>query len=241
MYTGKFLSFKSLHLESAPKLYLQPQIKGLQSKKIKSKTLKLFSIFLTTSTRPIKNTFKVHPSAKVYFMSYNRLSTAVFSITRLYSKWQDFYFLMYNIHVYKLPLITLGNSVFKDELLSMNWSLKTKLQGYWSQVKPYIFLKKNRINNYNGIIFSLLKLKRIDIALVIDTNYHQSTLFYLQRYSFFTIGVVPVTSNLYKVNFALPSSAESTYSHLFFIRVILNIRKNVALDRFKASKNHWLL
>jgi len=81
-------------------------------------------------------------------------------------------------------------------------------------------------------------LKRIDIALVIDTNYHQSTLFYLQRYSFFTIGVVPVTSNLYKVNFALPSSAESTYSHLFFIRVILNIRKNVALDRFKASKNH---
>jgi hypothetical protein len=106
-------------------------------------------------------------------------------------------------------------------------------------LRPYFFVKKNLINNYNNQIFSLLKLKKINIAFVMDTNYHKHTLFYLKKYYFFTIGVVPVTNNIHIVDFAVPSNSTNTYSHLFFIRFILNIKKDIAYANYINYRSLW--
>lgn len=209
--------------------------------RFENQPVKLFQLFVAVAVRPIKNSYKIHPSSKSFFLSYTRSGSAIFSVSRLYSRWQDFYHLLFNIFFYKLPLITFGTRLFQNELLALNFNLKKKLSTHWMLIKPYLFTKGNQINNYNSNIFSLLKLKGLNLALVIDTNYHQNTIFYLKRYTFFTIGVVPVTSNLYKVDYALPSNAESTYSHLFFIRLILAIRKNVSYQQFTLQRKFWLL
>jgi len=116
----KFSLFKSLHLESISTRTCTPIVNKNLVGIGKFKTLKLFNIFLNTSTRSLKSMYKVHPSAKIFFVSYTKLGTAIFSLTRLYAKWQDFYSLVYNINFYRLPLITLGTRLFKDELLSLN-------------------------------------------------------------------------------------------------------------------------
>ena len=45
-----------------------------------------FFLFLKTSLKPIKSIYKVHPSVKQFFLSYEKLTTNVYSITYLYSK-----------------------------------------------------------------------------------------------------------------------------------------------------------
>jgi hypothetical protein len=201
--------------------------------------LQLFRLFTHTCIKPVTSFYKVHPSAKIYFLSSSAASTTTHSVSKLYSQWKNFYMLCFNLFYYRLPLLVFGNQLFKQEVLSINYYLKFFLQNYWSRITPYLFLKKNRINNYNSNIFAILKLKNFNLALVLDTSYHQSTLFYLMRNSFFTLGPVPVTSNLYKVNFALPITAESAYSHLFFIRLVLKVRRTVSFTLYQSYQNYW--
>ena len=198
-----------------------------------------FFIFLKTSLKPIKSIYKVHPSMKQFFVSYTKYSTSVYSITHLHAKWLNFYNLVYYLLFYKLPLLFFGNNFFKQEILTLNFQFKQLLYTHWMFLRPYFFVKKNLINNYNNQIFSLLKLKKINIAFVMDTNYHKHTLFYLKKYYFFTIGVVPVTNNIHIVDFAVPSNSTNTYSHLFFIRFILNIKKDIAYADYINYRSLW--
>jgi len=203
------------------------------------KTFQLFKVFLNTCISPIKSAFKVHPSSKLFFMGYTRLSTTVFNISKLFSRWQDFYSVVYNIFFYNVPILTFGTALFESELLALNWVLSTQLKRHWKFVRPYIFTKENKINSNYNTIFALLKLNSFNTAFVIDTNYHKRTLYYLRQFYFFTIGVVPVTSDLYKVDFALPSASESATSHLFFIRLVYAVKKDVEHIRYVTYNSHW--
>ena len=242
--TAQFRTIQTLtqyfHLPLKPHTAaLSPAKSALTPFKKLTAPLKLFTLFMNTCIKPVNNFFKVHPSTKMYFLSSSASSTTVHSVTKLYAQWKNFYMICFNIFYYRLPLLVFGNQLFKQEILSLNYYIKNFLQNYWALVTPYLFLKKNRINNYNGSIFSILKLKNFNLALVLDTNYHQNTLFYLRKHAFFTLGPVPVTSNMYKVDFALPVTAESAYSHLFFIRLILKVRKTVFLSRYNLYRQHW--
>jgi hypothetical protein len=229
-------NFKQLNKFSIPSFKKSANTKSSYTN---HKTFTLYKIFLNTSILPTKNSFKVHPSTKSFFLNYSKLSVNIFNINKLFNRWQDFYYLILNIFFYNLPLVTFGTSVFKNELLSLNWFLNEKLKQHWRYVRPYIFTKENKINDEYTNIFSSLKLKGLTLSFVINVDYHKKTIYYLKRFNFFTIGVVPVTSNLLSVDFALPSSCESMSSHLFFIRTILYIKKLSEKNKFDIYQKSW--
>ena len=78
------------------------------------------------------------------------------------------------------------------------------------------------------------------MALVFDVLYHKNTIFLLHRNNFYTLGLIPLNTSLYTVNFAIPISNESVFLHLFFIRLIVHIQKSTQLSYFKQVSRMWL-
>ena len=83
------------------------------------------------------------------------------------------------------------------------------------------------------------KLKEFDyhLSLILDVSYHNKTIYYLRRAKFYVIGIVPSNFNIKSVDFALPIINDSLTNQLFFIRLILLIKKNIKTYHFKQLKS----
>ena len=77
------------------------------------------------------------------------------------------------------------------------------------------------------------------MALVFDILYHKNTIFLLHRNHFYTFALVPLQCSLYTVNFAIPISNESPFINLFFIRLLLHIKKTTKSSDFKQLSQVW--
>ena len=91
--------------------------------------------------------------------------------------------------------------------------------------------------NIEFLLFNYLSKQGFHMALIFDVLYHRNTIFLLHRNNFYTLGLVPLHTSLYTVNFALPISNESVFLHLFFIRVVIHIRKQAQASYFKQISN----
>lgn len=58
-----------------------------------------------------------------------------------------------------------------------------------------------------------------------DVPYHLKTIYYLHRSGFYTIAPVPINYDIALVDFAIPSSVNSIFGQLFFIRFLLQTRR----------------
>jgi hypothetical protein len=86
----------------------------------------------------------------------------------------------------------------------------------------------------------MLKLRNFNIALVVDVLYHNKTVYYLHRNSFYTIGLVPVNYSSHLVNFAVPTSTENLQTQLFFIRFFIQIKKISRIYKYNQVLSYWL-
>ena len=75
------------------------------------------------------------------------------------------------------------------------------------------------------------------VSLILDISYHKKTIYYLRRSKFYVIGIVPSNYDIKSVDFSLPIINDSMSNQLFFIRLILLIKKNVKSFHFKELKS----
>lgn len=90
-----------------------------------------------------------------------------------------------------------------------------------------IFFQPNKLNDKFPKIFKFLRINGFHTAIVYDTNYHKKTVYYLQRLSFFSIGIVPANLPKYTLNVSLPTLNDSLLMHLFTIRLFTRIKQDV--------------
>jgi hypothetical protein len=83
-------------------------------------------------------------------------------------------------------------------------------------------------------VVKLLLGENINTSIILDTNYHKSTLDYLHKLSVFTLGVVPTTYNAKVVDLALPISIDNIFSQLFVLKLIIKTGKLVEYDRYNS-------
>ena len=75
------------------------------------------------------------------------------------------------------------------------------------------------------------------IGLILDIAYHKKTIYYLRKSKFYVIGIVPSNYDIKSVDAALPIINDTIPNQLFFIRLILLIKKNVKTYYFKELKS----
>ena len=107
----------------------------------------------------------------------------------------------------------------------------------WRYTRPFLVYKSNKINNYGNFVFRNLRTLGMSIGIVTDVLYHTKTIYYLKRCEFYSIGLVPLIYSAYTVDFALPTAYESLFTQIFFIRFLIQVKKNSSLIEFVNFEN----
>lgn len=204
------------------------------------KLFKLFRPYLTLNTVFYTFRYKIHASFAFFFIRHVAGGTSVVSIRKLFTRWKDAYLLLFNLFYYKIDLLVFGTSVFKNELLGLNWDALSRLKVSWRYTKPFLFHRPNKIDRLGDWLFTRIRIFGINSAFVLDVFYHKKTIHYLHRSGFYTIGAVPTTSHIKSVNFALPTSLDSSLTQLFFLRFTLVVKKQASGFFFNKVYSNWL-
>ena len=231
---------KTLNYKTQYRYNTFKSIKPLGSILLKSsEASKLFQIYTTFLTQTTVVTAQTHPSHRFNFILNKKLNISRFNLTKLKHKWLDAYHLFQNLFFYKLPILSFSTPVFRNEQLSLNWQINDKLRTYWKYVSASFYLARNKVIKSEFLLFNYLNKKGFYMALVFDILYHKNTIFLLHRNHFYTFALVPLQCSLYTVNFAIPISNESPFINLFFIRLLLHIKKTTKSSEFKQLTQVW--
>lgn len=176
----------------------------------------------------IKNKgLKTHHSFSTYYFYNNKSNIGFFNIRRTFNLWLNVVNFLRNIVFYKNLYTVFGNSYFKYEVLSLNYLLNKKFS-IWRYTHLLIFFISNKLTQALEHYLSYLILQDIRLAFIVDIFYHKRTVDILRKMKFILIGPIPVTANLYALDIALPISSNSIFSNLFFMRLLLFIKRDVS-------------
>ena len=100
-------------------------------------------------------------------------------------------------------------------------------------------MKQSKIFNYGSFIFHKLKLTGYTTALILDIFVHRKNFFYLNKFNYYTIGLVPISYNPNIVNYAFISSSDSIFNQLFLLRMVFLVSKKAEYSRFTKSRGAW--
>lgn len=241
--SNNFKSFQKLNLEwKSNKLIKPTNIFRANFNGIFNKTSQIstFKVFLKVTMVGVVTNFFIHKSHR-YFYIYNSSSGVNFiSIFKIFKIWSNITNLIYNLLYYNLNLLYFGNSFFKTEILALNWSMLRAIKSKWKYIRPFLVFKSMKINDYGHFIFNRLHNLGYQISFIFDINYHLKTIFYLKNSNFYTIGLVPLNTDIYTVDFAIIINQSNLVSYLFFLRYFISLTKNIKLLKYDNFKKTWI-
>jgi hypothetical protein len=85
-----------------------------------------------------------------------------------------------------------------------------------------------------------LKLVNINNSIVFDIYYHRRTVYYLTKFNIFTIAPVGLSYDSRVVDLAIPSSLDSSITHIFFLKLIVSVLKVAECDLYSQTLNYWV-
>lgn len=204
-----------------------------------SKNQNLFKLYTTILSQSTTSIQTIHPSQKFNFFKNENLNINIYNLSKLSNKWLNITNLFYNLFFYEIPLLCFSTSLFKKELLSLNWKLNKNLHSYWKLIEPSFYMIKNKILNNEFLLFNYLSKRNYQLAFIFDVLFHQKTLFFLKRNQFYTIGLIPLQYNLNLVNFSIPVSTSNSFNNIFFLRLLIYIQKQTSYQKLCINKNLW--
>ena len=194
-------------------------------------TKSIFNSFIKLNSWVKNKNLKVHHTHSTYYFYNNSSNLGIFNLKRVFNLWLNITNFFKNVAFYKKSYIVFGNSYFKYEILSLNHMLNINFFT-WRYAHLLIFFIDNKITLFLENYLYYLIGRGIRLAFIIDIFYHKRTIHILKNMKFILLGPIPVTSNMYTLDIALPVSSNSIFSNLFFVRLILFFKK-------EATKTNW--
>ena len=234
----KFTGLKSSILDiRATRHTLKPTV-PLAAHKEKA-MLALFKVFIKVNVVSSNTLTIPHASFRMYFIQNKRGGASIMSLPKLFNRWKSVYYLIYNLYYYKIDILTFSPSFFRNEVLSLNWQGLYKFKYVWRYTRPFLTFKPNKITNHAEFVFRRLRLLGLSIGLVTDILYHNKTLYYLRRSTFYSIGLVPSIYHINSVDFAVPTTYESVLMQVFFVKFLTRTRQTALAVRHDELKTLW--
>lgn len=182
---------------------------------------------------------KPHKLARLFGLYPYTFSTGGVNWTKLVFSWQNVYFLLTNLFYYNTNLLVFGTSLFRREANSLNWGLNRNINLCWRYVIPNIAVNSNTISDSNNEAFAMIKTEGINVGIVVDTATQVNSLYYLQRYHIYSVGLVATTDTGHRVNFPIITGTPNFFNQLFFFRFILHTKQHIARNAFESNYNLW--
>lgn len=205
--------------------FRQPYFKGSQEPS-SVPNRKLLKIFLSMNTWIPTRTIKVNHTFSAIFFFDNNSNAGLFNLSKISSVWTNLSTFISNLFYYNEGHLTFSNPYLKYEVLSLNWFALGNLKNIWRFTNRFTFFLNSETSLENHYFFKYLLALNYKIVFLVDINYHRKTVHYLLKNKFISVGPVPISDNFYLLTVSLPVSSNSVFSNLFFIRLVLKIRKS---------------
>lgn len=186
-------------------------------------TKQLFKCFLIVNTFFSKRYLTPHASFRQFYFYNHHNNIGVWSLSKLFTSWQETLFLIQNIMNFKIKYFVFTSSYFRYESLALNWKSITLLKNLWRYTTPFIFFLNNKTTSANDNYFARLKTSDVHLFFIVDPIYHTKTLHYCWKYKFLTVGPVSIAANFYTLNYPIPVATNSVFSNLFFLRLLFKL------------------
>nr|QPL15885.1 ribosomal protein S2 [Strombidium sp.] len=255
LFKNKVFLQKNILISEFKSLYKFNLLKRTDSIKVKTKSyypedvnknfsknlIRLLIIYLMLNTSISINTYKIHITQKIFYFYHSSNGIYITNFLNLIKIWKKMYYLIYNLFYFNINMLLFGSTAYKKEVFSFNFNLNKYFLKYLRYFNLYFTVEKFQINTVYKYVFYKLNLEGIKAAFILDTYHHKNSLYYLQKYYYFTIGITPLTQDITLTNFSIPIFLNTLMNQFFFYRLLLIIKKNAIKNQYLQKKKYWNL
>ena len=158
-------------------------------------TFKLFNTYLEYSQKWFSFFLKPHFSFKL-FLSITKTSDLLYlNIVKVFNRWLNTYTLLGNLFYYNIQILSFGNRLLVDEILSLNLKSAPSTLTSYNPLNKSFFFRNAKFGDQFSVIYKRIQNLKIENAFIFDITTHPRTLVYLNSINIFVIGLVPITQN----------------------------------------------
>jgi len=174
------------------------------------------------------------------FISQTLSTTPLINIDMLFTKWKNSYNFLLNIFFNKLNIFLFSNKIFKNEVISFNWSLNLLDYKLFKHSTPYFYMRDTKFGVSSTTIFKRFEKNGLNAAFVLDLKQHEKNVTFLKTINMYTIGLVPYNMNPWLVSYSFPVATNNIFIQYFFIKTLLFFKQKVYLQLYNDLKVNWL-
>lgn len=200
---------------------------------------KFFNLIYFFNTSSSSRFLNISNSTYSNFYLIKKNSILVLDIVKVLNRWENSYNLLFNIFYYNYSPLIFSNYWHKSSTTSLNWFFNKWELNLWKTAIPFFSFKLNQFGELTNYFFYQLKKKSKKFALITDCSYHYSTLYYLKKHDFYSIGLTSFNINPWLVNYPIFSIFDSFLIQSFFLKLILYSYKYAISFKFYFSKKIW--
>ena len=130
-------------------------------------------------------------------------------------------------------------NIFMEETLVFNWQYSSRNYKLFKYVQPYFIFKDF---THGGSVHSsmlMLFMRSLDFCIVVDVNNHKKLQGYFQKYSLYTIALIPINYSPWDVSYPIPSFSDSKLSQFYFLRWLFSIRSSAESRKYQNVLDSW--
>lgn len=194
-----------------------------------SQSYKFYSVSLwwTQFTLPKSSYWYTNnPTFRSFFTIGSSIYTnsTLINIKRYVSRLEESLTFIYNLFYIDTKYWMFANELFLEELLIFNWEIQPLTYKLFRYAHIFVWLKDLSHGSAIRQVMTFLKKIDLDFTIITDIETHMKARSYLQRYSIFTIGLVPINYDPWWVSYPVPTYANSPKVQLIFIHILFYVR-----------------
>lgn len=187
--------------------------------------------YIWTTHADFKLMFLVAMDRKAF---YNTMA-----VSRFYIRWLGGLHLLSNLAFFEASIFAFTSKLFVEEALSFNWHLSYMNYKLFKYSHQLVYFQDSSYGNYTRLAYRLLGEWGADAALVTDVKSHEKNIFYLTRFSYYTIGLAPANYNPWILSFPIPLLGDSILGQYYFIVMAIKASGIGQRARFNQFSSRW--
>jgi hypothetical protein len=130
---------------------------------------------------------------------------------------------------------------FKNETLSLNWSLNKWDIRSWKYCYPFFVFKTNLFSQKTNFFYDKLITLGYTFFIVTDCIYHYKNIYFFKKKQLYTVGLIPLNVNPWLVTYPVFASSNNYLNQIFFLQTVIYSQKKALYLHFCFFKKIWFL
>ena len=185
--------------------------------------------------------FKPQGFFKAFFFFNFKDQPVCINYSKLYKRWVNTFNLLFNLFYYNSFPLIFSSKIFRSEVLSFNWSLKTWEYSFFKRVAPYFFLEDTCHGESTQKTYHCLAQHTNLFSFVTNVTYHEKNLQFLKKFNAYTIGVVSINTTPWLLSYPIIVGTNELLAEYYFLSFLSFLRQYVSIIHYNELLMLWKL